>query len=590
MSIYARVKTFKNKDGSHRDYVYLVESVWDKNKKSCRQRNICNLGRVDGEDTKETIANLLMNLSKYTDKIRILDICKDIDTKTSKVYGEILILKKLWKDLNFEKILKKYFKESRKEKDLTEAIFALVSNRIIDPHSKLGTYKWKETVHSPEWDKYGLHDFYRAMDFLIAHKEIIEQETFYEVKDLFNLKVNVVMFDTTTVSYWGKGKKAEDLLAYGYAKNKRFDLKQLVIGVIMDQSGFPLGHEVWEGNKSDKPAFKEIIDKVREKYEIDKVILVADRGMVSEENIKYLEEKGYEYILGVKMRKISKQKREILLSDDGFKELPGSLLKAKELTEKELCDRVKKLKNKDNQEETTTGQDKEKEKEDPKLRRRWIVCFNQLVANEDEVKREYFKKILENKVEFRTAKDWIVKNGYKKYVIIENMEIRLNEDKLLEEEIYDGKWVLVSNSTFAISNVIDAYKGLSKIERHFRCLKSELEVGPLFHQTEIRIKGHIFICFMALQLKAALTMKLKELSEDISYSQVMRDVANIKAVEYIVKDRKITTRTDFDGMAYLAFNAVKLPIPNKIISNIELQNHVPTNENEDLFALLQANP
>ena len=104
---------------------------------------------------------------------------------------------------------------------------------------------------------------------------------------------------------------------------------------------------------------------------------------------------------------------------------------------------------------------------------------------------------MENKIEFNTAKEWIVKNGYRKYVKIEEMHISLNEDKLEQEMIYDGKWVLVSNSTLSISQVVSSYKDLSKIERHFRDLKSELEVGPIFLQKENRIKAHIFICFIA---------------------------------------------------------------------------------------------
>ena len=245
MNIYARTKSFDNKDGTKREYLYLVESVWIPEKKSSRQKNICCLGRIDSDDIQKTIDNMLKNLSKYSDRLEVLEICKDINVTSNKIYGEILIFKKLWKELNFEGILRHYYEKSCRIVDITEAVFAMVCNRLIEPGSKRGAYEWKEDVHCPEWDKYSLHHFYRSLDFLEKHKEEIEKDYFFNMRDLFNLKVNVMMFDTTSISYWGKGDKAKEFLAHGYAKNKRFDLKQLVVGIVMDQQGMPLAHEVW---------------------------------------------------------------------------------------------------------------------------------------------------------------------------------------------------------------------------------------------------------------------------------------------------------------------------------------------------------
>ena len=518
MSIYARVKNFKNKDGSTRSYLYLVESTYDPKTKMSKQRNICNLGRIDDPGTSKVVDNIIKHLSEFSEKIKILNIEQDIDVDEAKTYGEIQIFRKLWKDLGLEKVLTKYFSKTNKQVDLVEAIFAMVCNRLIAPSSERAMNRWKEDVYEPKWDRYDLHHFYRALDFLADHKENLELSLYKASKDLFNYKVDVVMFDTTSVSYWGEGEVANELLKYGYPKNKRNDLKQLVIGIIMDQKGFPIGHEVWEGNKSDKPAFKEVIEKIKKKYSIGKVIMVADRGMVSEDNIKYLEENGYEYILGVKMRQMSKIRKEILLSDEGFEDI-GKRLKGKEIREMELWEREKKQRGEEVKEE-----EKEVYSESLKSKRRWVVCYNEEIASIEKEKREYFQKIIENKIEFDTAKEWLIKNGYRKYVRIEDMKISLDEDKLMEEEIYDGKWVLITNSSLSIGELIWGYKGLAKIENHFRDLKSEIEVGPIYHYTERRIRGHIFVCFIALQMKVLLTQKLEEIGEDLTYSEVMRDV------------------------------------------------------------------
>ena len=559
MSIYARVKNFKNKDGSTRSYLYLVESIYDPKTKMSKQRNICNLGRIDDPSTSKVVDNIIKHLSEFSEKIKILNIEQDIDVDEAKTYGEIQIFRKLWKDLGLEKVLTKYFSKTNKQVDLVEAIFAMVCNRLIAPSSERAMNRWKEDVYEPKWDRYDLHHFYRALDFLADHKENLELSLYKASKDLFNYKVDVVMFDTTSVSYWGEGEVANELLKYGYPKNKRNDLKQLVIGIIMDQKGFPIGHEVWEGNKSDKPAFKEVIEKIKKKYSIGKVIMVADRGMVSEDNIKYLEENGYEYILGVKMRQMSKIRKEILLSDEGFEDI-GKRLKGKEIREMELWEREKKQRGEEVKEE-----EKEVYSESLKSKRRWVVCYNEEIASIEKEKREYFQKIIENKIEFNTAKEWLIKNGYRKYVRIEDMKISLDEDKLMEEEIYDGKWVLITNSSLSIGELIWGYKGLAKIENHFRDLKSEIEVGPIYHYTERRIRGHIFICFIALQMKVLLTQKLEEIGEDLTYSEVMRDVRKIRAVEVKIGDKKVITRTNLKGKADLAFRTIGGVIPPKII-------------------------
>jgi transposase len=565
MSIRAEIKKQKNKDGTTREYLYLVESYWDKEKKAPRQRSICSLGRVDTLKEEDMIDKLIQSLQKYSNKMQIINSCIDISPESSKTYGEIQIFKRLWKDFGFKDILNKYFKETNKEINLTDAIFAMVCNRLIEPTSKRETSEWIKDVYEPEWKQLKLNHLYKAMDFLVENKENMEVEMFNNVKNLFNCKVNVVMFDTTNISYWGEGNRAEKLLNYGHAKNKRFDLKQVTVGLIMDQNGIPLGHEVWAGNMSDKPAFKAVIEKVKTKFEIEKVILVADRGMISEDNIKFLEENRYEYILGVKMRQLSGIRQKLLLNDEGFLSTSKSL-KSKEISEYELFEKeFEKQNEKRKNHKILTLEEKEHYKNSKKGKRRWIVCLNSDMARIDKIKREYFRKIIEKKVEFSTAKEWIVKNGYKKYVVIKDFNIELNNEKLKEDELYDGKWTLITNTDLTPNELINSYKDLAAIERHFRELKSELEIGPVYHHTEKRIRAHIFICFLALQLKVALTRKLKKISKDSSYSEVMRDVAKIKAVEFKIQGKTVIMRTEIVGNAYQAFKAVKAAVPAKMI-------------------------
>ncbi len=563
--MFARVKRFKNKDGSVREYLFIVENKWVNGK--VRQRTVANLGRLDNILEGDRIDKLIESIAKYAKRQQIIDACKDIDALFSKGYGPVVVFRKIWQKLKLDKLFYKYLSETEKEVDLVEAIFALVCNRLMAPSSKRGAHRWKEEVYEPLWDKYQLHHFYRALDFLQDNKERLEKEIFDNTRDIFNSKVDIVMFDTTTISFWGDSDK-NSLAAYGYAKNKRFDLKQVVIGLIMDRDGVPLGHEVWPGNTSDKKAFKEVIDKIRKKFSVGKVILVCDRGMVSEEIISYLEENGYEYVLGIKMRSLSKIRKEILLRDEGFEKLSRNIY-IKEMKEADVYReeqiRLKKGKEKDIKEY----------QESPKGKRRWVVYLNKLVEKEDQAKREYFQKIIERKIEFSTAKEWIIKNGYKKYVIIKDMEIELNRKRIEEDELYDGKWVLISNSALPAKNLVFSYKSLSQIERHFRDLKSELEIGPIYHYIERRIRAHVFVCFLALQIKVYLTRKLKEIDEELSYTEIIRKVEEIKAVRFRVKEKEIIMRTELPEGAHLAFKAAGCAIPPKILHTGE-ENLVPT--------------
>lgn len=562
----AIIKKYKNKNGTYREYLCIVESYWDKEKKAPRTREICNLGRVDLENAKEAlVSGLIESLGKLIDKKQTLELTKEVTPISSKTFGEIPIFRKIWNKLGIDKVLKGYFAKTNRSNDFVEAIFMMVCNKLIDPRSKRGTDIWKSDVYEPAWENIGLHTLYRAMDFLQEHKESVELDLFNSARDLFNSKVDVVMFDTTSLSYWGEGEHAPELLKFGVAKNKRNDLKQIVVGIIMDQNGVPLGHEVWEGNKSDKPAFKEIIDKIKKSYAIEKVILVADRGMISEENIQYLESNNYEYVLGVKMRQLSSSRKQLILNRS-FEKIPDSPLLYSEISQLQLW-----------KEEHPNFENDEQLKAEYEIfsktsqsKRRWVTCLNPLIAKIDKAKREYFHKILEQKVEYKTAKEWIIHNGYKKYVIIDEFSIRLNTDKLLEEEIYDGKWVLITNTSQSASALIKTYKDLSHIERHFRDLKSELETAPIFHYMERRIRAHVFICFLALQIKVAFTKLLKAKNPDVSYGEVMNDVRKIKAVTFSVPGKEFIMRTQFEGNANLAYLASGTQIPKQLLKEQEI--------------------
>jgi transposase len=529
-AMYFRVKKQKNRDGEQREYLCVVESY--REKKKVRQKTIANLGRLDELHRSGNLERLAGKLNELVGNWEIVNLARDVKAEWAKDYGMIEVLKAMWKKLEISKILLKEAESSEKEFAFDEAIQAMVINRLVKPGSKLETWRWKSEVRESGWQDLNVQHFYRAMDYLIQKKDEIEQSLFERTKDLFGQKLDSVLFDTTTFKYWGE-HSASELLKYGHSKEKRMDLKQIIVGVLMSKEGLPLGHEVWEGNQSDMKSLKVIVSRLRDRYNIKKIVIVCDRGMVSEKNLKGMEEAGYEYIVGVKMRQLEERKKRELLNEWDF-----------EVIREDLQVKEKKLEG-----------------------RRYLVCFNPVEAKSEAKNREYFKSMLEQKVQDSTFKDWVIKNGYKKYVHIEgrDWQIKMDYKRLEEEKIYDGKWILLTNAEYSSKECTLYYKSLSQVEQGFRDLKSEIETGPIHHWVTRRIRAHVFICFLALLLKAAFEKALEKIDPKAVYSEVMRALEAVKATKLRVKDREIILRTTLPELAHLGFRAAGIRIPGDVL-------------------------
>jgi transposase len=521
---YLRKKSFSNKDGSKREYLFLVESVRTEDGK-VRQKVVGNVGRLDVLRASGALERLRAGLEKFiSGRVPLNEIKESPTFRWAKRFGSIFFLRKLWEKWNYQSLFEKHLSK------WNETIFCMVANRLLDPSSKLGIEEWKEQYYVPAWDRLKVHHFYRAMDDLMKEKEAIDTTLASQAINLFSGDISMVMFDTTSVRHWGEGEFAE-VLAHGYSKEKRGDFPQVIVGVLMTKDGIPFAHRVWKGNQSDLKSFAEIIEDAKEQYGLKEITWVADRGMVSEKNLELLEKLGLQYVLGVRMRHLEKETREKLLNENvGFKVVNDRL-------------QVK----------------------DIKLdKKRYIVCFNPLEAEKHRKKREYFKKILQKKVAFDTARSFLIKNGYKKYLkLIGRLDI--DWERFEKEEIYDGKWVLLTNSPLKDKAVGQAYKDLWQIERSFRTLKSPLAVDPMFHWTEKRIRAHIFICFIALQIYLLMERHLKEQKQDSSIPRMLAELDRIHSINQVLNDEdSVIHLTEASDRAKEIFDYFKMEKPIKL--------------------------
>jgi transposase len=533
--MYLKTLTQKNKsDGHVRKYLQIVESR--RVNGSPRQKVLLSLGRVDTPEGKKLLESLAEAFVQASERLSLLDLRKDIKAHSTREFGIPLVFRRIWEDLALAALLGSEMSEVETEFDLPEAIFNMVLNRLSDPSSKRQLETWQKSVEGIE--SFGLHQYYRALDYLVDHKVTLEKRIFSRMRDLFHADVDVILFDTTTVAYYGDSDKHEDLLEYGFSKIRRGDLKQIVVGVIMSKQGIPLGHEVFEGNRNDVTCFSEIINQVSDKYKVDKVIMVGDRGMVSKDNIRHLEEKNYKYILGYRMRTIPQEDRYKIFSEKEFRKLKNVELQFKEAT--------------------YNG-------------KRLIVCYSEERAEKDRLHRENILEKIKDKIKSGNLSSIVDNTHYKRFLRIRGEKPVIDMDKVKRDAIYDGMFVLTTNTNQSAVSVVEAYKDLWQVELAFRQLKSELEMGPIYHWKDRRIRAHVMICFLAFVLRTVFYKKLKKKDRNVSYTAIMADVKALRTCEVSVKGEKIKLRTELEPGAVKAFRAIGMRPPSHLLSKVTLE-------------------
>lgn len=522
--MFVRTKSFFNKDGSKRVYLQIVRNVWENNKS--HQKVVCTLGRL--KDLKEgRIDSLLKGLARFSEKLQVLEVSTELLAKEDKEYGAPLVFRKLFEELDLSEILQSYLSSHNHLFNVKGAIFAMVLNRILAPSSKLRVYEWLEEVYDPCLQDLELQHLYRALDFLDLHKEGIEESLFEKVKNLFNLTLDVVFYDTTSIYFEGEGP--EPLAKKGFSRDNHPEDNQVVIGILMTGEGIPIACEIFPGNMHDSKTLKRALSSLSHRFRIRRIILVADRGMVSEENLSLIEKEGYEYIVGVKMRRLKRVKDKVLSTRGRYQRLEDNL-------------KVKEVKLEDG---------------------RYIICSNPLEAEKDKKDREEIINNLKQKI--RTGSLARVLTGdAKRFCKIQTKEILINTEKIQSEARYDGKYVLQTSTDLSREEVARAYKSLWMIEHAFRDLKDIFKIRPIFHWTPSRVRGHIFVCFLAFLLTVSLQRKLSEMKITESVWKVIRDLRKVKAIKLLIKDKAYLVRTELQGFAHRAFRVAGAPIPPRV--------------------------
>lgn len=513
----------RKKKSGPRTYLCIVENSREGNR--VKQRTIANLGRLDHLQESGKLDALIKSFAKFSEKIAVLSAYKEDETLGcwAKEWGTYLVFRRLWEVLGLAKILRGIQKGKKVEFDLEKAVFYTVLHRLTEPGSDLQASQWIERVYDPGRAEVRYHHLIRAMGYAAEAKEQIEEELFLFERDLFS-QLDLVFFDTTSIYFEGEGP--EGLAEFGNSKDYRPFSKQMIIGVVMTRDGRPLCCEFWPGNMSDIESLKEVVRRIKGRFSIERVILVCDRGMVSRENIAFLEKEEFGYILGVRLRKLKRVREEVLARAGRYREVAENL-------------RVKEVE--------LAGE-------------RYIVCLN---PEEEKRERELREQLVEDlKTKLSLSPSSVITNrGYKKYLKIKKGSITLNLAKIEEETRFDGKFVLTTNTGLNSEEVAVTYKNLLQVECAFRSLKDILSTRPIYHQTAENTKGHVFCSYLALLLVIELRRRLKAKGEVPPWHEVIRDLRSLQAIKISIDGKSFLLRSEFKGVAHQCFMAGEIKPP-----------------------------
>jgi hypothetical protein len=521
--MYLRTTQRRNKDGSVVRYVQLAHNR--RRGKSTQAEVLVNLGREDHLDL-DGLGRLARSINRYLGEGAAEAGAGDgesLELESSRPLGSAWLLDGLWRQLGVGEALRAAVGGRRFTTDVERVLFALVANRAIDPTSKLAAAEWATCdVVIPGLGGMDEDHAYRAMDVLVAGdaQAKVQEAVFFAVANLLNLEVDLLFFDTTS-TYFERDDEEPDggFRRYGHSKDHRPDLPQVVIGLAVTREGIPVRIWTWPGNTSDAVILPEVKDGLRG-WRLGRVVTVIDRGFSSDANLAYLARAGGQWIAGERMRDGSPDAQAALSRQGRYQSVRDNL-------------RVK---------EVRVG--------DGGAARRFIVCHNPVEAERDKTKRDDAVARLEaelGRIAADRARDKAKQtrraNGEEGHRRAEcalrdhptlsrylrqlpTGRLVIDRAKIRAEERLDGKFLLsTSDPDLSAEDVALGYKNLLEAERGFRDLKSTLELRPVFHRLEPRIRAHVLLCWLALLL-----IRVAERRTGMTWRRINTDMSRLHEV------------------------------------------------------------
>jgi len=560
--MYARV----SKSGN-RSYLQIVAGYRDEAGR-VKQRVVANLGRLDKLGQKDLSA-LIHGLQRAVGLPETLPHPPRFDP--AKAFGDVWLLHQLWHEIGLADSIRRALRSSRRQFDAEALVRAMVFNRLADPTSKLGVVEWlRNETSMPGIDPEAVHhmQLMRVMDALEENKDAVEQAVANQLRPLLDQDLSVVFYDVTSIRIHGTAQLEGDLRAYGQSKDIHGIGRQFALGVIQTAEGLPIAHEVFEGNVAETRTLVPILQRLQKRFTFRRIVVVADRGLLSLDNISMLEELGREqgvdvdYILAVPARRYA-----------AFSDLLRQLQPALEGAD--------------------TPEDQDVITEALWEGRRLVIAHNAARAAEQSATRQSiiseldaFGEALAKKLDAQDAGESgrgrrsSDRGAYQRFhkALLEkqmtrfikpdlgspNFAYTVDDEAIAQAARLDGKLMLVTSlSDMTPEEVVARYRSLADIERGFRVLKSEIEIAPVYHRLPDRIRAHALICFLALVLYRILRMRLKAAESPVSPSKLLKCLSRIQKHTVHVGANAYHGITRPDAEQLDLFKALKIELPKQ---------------------------
>ena len=531
-------------------YLQIVEN--ERIGKKVVQHVKATLGRLDLLQANGQLEALFRSGMRFCKRLIVLDAhTKGECTSTRKrKIGPPLLFEKLWDECSIKAVIGSYLKGRKFFFSVERAVFITVVHRLMRSGSDRAAEKWMQDyswtgIHG----SIALHHFYRAMGWLGSElpesaqmdstglsprciKDEIE-EGFFALRQTLFTQLSLVFLDTTSLYFEGNG--GETLGRRGNNKDGRPDAKQIIVAVVLDEKGNPICSEILPGNTQDVTTLIPVAQRLKRRFGIKQVCIVADRGMISAETMEKLENMRWMFILGARMRKVIEVRDEVLSRGGRFHEV----FPERECSLDPAPLAVKEVK---------VGT------------KRYVVCRNEEEARKDRYDREAIVMALREQLK-HGDKSLVGNKGYRRYLKAHKEGFSIDEEKIRGDERFDGKWVLRTNTDLPTEEVALQYKQLWTVEEIFRTMKSTLETRPIFHHHDDTIRGHVFCSFLALVLRKALRDKITEKKWKLEWNDVVRDMDQIEEIEVTHQEKSFVIRTETTGVAGKAFQAAAIALP-----------------------------
>ena len=546
---------FRRKRSGKTEYLQIVKS--ERVDGQPRQSVVATLGRVDDLAATGEIDRLLRSGARFAHTAVVLTAFENGQGTTiaTRQLGPALAFERLWQEIGGKRVIGELAGQRCFEFDLERAVFLTVLHRLFDPGSDRAAEKWRHGLVIDGVGALDLHHLYRTMGWLGEEladqsgrgigprttKDLVEERLFALRNNLFS-ELSLIFLDTTSLYFEGQG--GQTLGQYGHSKDHRPDLRQVVLAVVIDGPGRPLCSELWPGNTTDVTTLLPVIERLKTRFLIARVGVVADRGMISAATLAELEARNIDYILGVRER-ATKEVREVIADPAPW--VPLSIPKAAGRGTTDLL--VKDV--------IRAGADAQGRP----WRRRYIVCRNEAEAQKDAAEREAILAALAEALR-RGDKSLVGNRGYRRFLGLQaGRRFAIDPRRVALDALFDGIYVLRTNTRLGALQVVLRYRERWMVEDIFRTAKSLLATRPIFHKCDETIRGHVFCSFLALVLRKELQDRLLAAGHDLEWADIVQDLERLSETEIEQDGKRYLLRNPAPPAASAVFRTLGIALP-----------------------------